>query len=305
MDDLNLPEMPQERLYFELEARVVEITPALAAEWLDRNVKNRNEKHGGTASYSGDMADGEWMLTGETIKFDWFGNLIDGQHRLKGCMQSGKSFWSLVVWGVDPKAQDRMDSGMTRSFRDQLQIAQTKHARTISALCRRIYLWEPPRNERMSFQKGKISNARLEKVFNEHRSEITHCAEFAEGLSNKADLHASQLGFYYWVLRQANPEGAPVFIHKMVVGAGLEEDDPILILREWIRREKPKKSRDFEGEALWKTVLAWNAWMANRRITKLQFPKGGRSAELFPRLRTKGRYNGPRLITGDPTYDTE
>lgn len=294
------PAMPQTRLYEEPEARFVKITPEMAAEWLEFNRKNRTEKYGGTVSYSGDMADGEWMVTGDTIKFDWFGNLIDGQHRLKACIQAGRTIISLVVWGVDPKAQDRVDTGMSRSFRDQLQMAGVKYAPTISALARRVYLWEPPNNERISFQKGKISPVRLEKVLKTHE-EIVHCAVFVHGLASKADLHASHIAFLYWVLRQANPDEAPVFIHKLALGVGLEENDPILVLRDWIRREKPKKSRDFEGELLWKTVLAWNAWLSGRKISKLQLPKGGKRASLFPRLRTKRRV--PRTNGAEDVFD--
>lgn len=283
------PEEELVRVFSEPMHEIVVITPEQAQDWLTENKRNRKERTKGTVAYSRDMSNDEWLFTGDTIKFDWFGRLIDGQHRLKACVASGKPIVSLVVWGVDPRAQGRVDTGMGRAYRDQLQMADVRYPNTVAAACRRVFLWNPPNNERISFGRSKVTHAELEKTFAAH-PELMHCAAFVESINSTVELSKSLQAFLFWVLlMNADPENAQVFIRKLATGAGLEERDPILVFREWIYRQKGGKSRRFEGEVLWKTAIAWNHWMSGRRIGKLQLPQGGMKPDTFPRLKTVRR----------------
>lgn len=92
------------------------------------NVLNRNRNVLGRA-----MAQGEWALNGSTIVFDDSGTLLDGQHRLYSCVQSGRAFDTLVVRGVKTTSQVTMDSGRGRTARDQLKIDGMKNSPTMAA----------------------------------------------------------------------------------------------------------------------------------------------------------------------------
>lgn len=279
-------EKPQVRTHFKLSAAVMEITPEVATEWLGLNHSNRSQRARGKEAYSRDIAENEWLLTGDTIKFDWFGNLIDGQHRLEAVVLSGKPITSLVVWGVDPKAQNRMDSGIPRSFKDQLQLAGNPHAATISAAARRIFLFLPPNNERIDFNRAKVTHAELERVYRE-RPELDEISNFISPLAVKLDLPKSLLAFIFWVLREHNPEEAYEFMSKLASGASLEDNDPILVLRDRIRRNgSGARTRDFPALVFWLTVYAWNHWLDGKKIAKLQLPAGGMVPDNFPAIRT-------------------
>src|SRR4051812_48689623 len=93
-----------------LTVRVVEVTPELAQQWHAMNEGNRREKRVNIARFGRDMQDGRWSLTGEPIIFDRDGYLRNGQNRLQACIRSGKSFRTLVVWGIDRRAVRSMDS---------------------------------------------------------------------------------------------------------------------------------------------------------------------------------------------------
>src|SRR5664279_4273925 len=64
------------------------ITPSLAATYLEANIKNRKVKEKAVQRYAADMVAGEWMLTGEAIKFSDEGSLLDGQNRLRAIVMS-------------------------------------------------------------------------------------------------------------------------------------------------------------------------------------------------------------------------
>ena len=64
------------------------ITPELAAEFLKKNKSNRplSSKH--VIALAGSIERGEWMFTGESIKFSESDTLLDGQHRLSAIVMA-------------------------------------------------------------------------------------------------------------------------------------------------------------------------------------------------------------------------
>ena len=101
------------------EVFLVTITKALATEWLTaRNAVNRYKRPSVISQYTRDMAAKRWLLTGETISFDWNGQLINGQHRLQAVVESGQPMQALVVVGLDPAVRTVVDTQSRRSVRD-------------------------------------------------------------------------------------------------------------------------------------------------------------------------------------------
>lgn len=80
------------------------VTPAMAKEWMAKNIHNRNVSDQVVASYARDMRLGRWVLNHQGIAFDNEGNLMDGQHRLLAIIQSGVTVQLLVTFGL-PKVQ--------------------------------------------------------------------------------------------------------------------------------------------------------------------------------------------------------
>lgn len=114
-------------------ARLVLVTPETARRWLARNVSNRNIRKSHVAGMAADMVAGLWQITGEAIKFDDQGRLIDGQHRLTAIADSGVSVNMLVVSGLRPEAQQVMDSGAKRNASDALAFAGRHNTVTLAA----------------------------------------------------------------------------------------------------------------------------------------------------------------------------
>lgn len=282
---------PEAKVFSELLVEVCEITPEIAANWLDANHKNRPLRERGSDAYGRDVASGNWVLTGDTIKFDWFGRLVDGQHRLTAVIKSGRPIVSLVVWGVDPAARKYTDTGMARQYRDVLRMEEVPHWDILAPFIRRVVLWDPPINERVNFGRNKVTSAEHDEALVLH-PELHHCAEFAAVVPlNGVRISRSLVAFVYWVLMNANAEEAQEFMGKVGSGANIGDDDPIMRLRIWVS-EYGRRDRNFEAEFLWKAAVAWNAWMDGKTLKRILLPRGGMQQENFPRLKTRRKKLG-------------
>lgn len=99
-----------------MKTRVVKITPKMAYDWLQKNVRNRPPAPKVVERYADAMKSHQWSLTGDPIRFTDAGVLIDGQHRLAACVLCGVSFESVVVTGVMPDAFNDIDQGYKRTL---------------------------------------------------------------------------------------------------------------------------------------------------------------------------------------------
>jgi hypothetical protein len=123
----------------EVTAQVVNVTPFMAQNWLTQNPSNRGVSHSRVEEYASDMKSGDWMLNGEPIVIDAYGQLKNGQHRLHAVVKSGVTVPMLVVFGVDPNVCV-YDRGRSRSTLDILRIKgySTESANTSSVSCAKL-----------------------------------------------------------------------------------------------------------------------------------------------------------------------
>lgn len=101
------------------------ITPTKAKKWLEANHDNqRMINKSAVQRYAGQMERGEFMAsTGQPLIFDVDDHLIDGQHRLRAIVQSGKTIKMLVVRNAVSEARKYIDHGLVRSPAHIMQIA--------------------------------------------------------------------------------------------------------------------------------------------------------------------------------------
>lgn len=118
---------------------VVRMTPELAAECLKRNIRNRALSHKQVEKYIREMSLGEFIYTGDPIRFNSDGQLIDGQHRLEACVRSGVEFDVTIVNGLGDKVQNVIDSGRKRSVSDVLKMHEHKYYNELAATVRSLY----------------------------------------------------------------------------------------------------------------------------------------------------------------------
>ncbi|MBR4588441.1 MAG: hypothetical protein IKO30_09025 [Lachnospiraceae bacterium] len=107
-------------------------TPEKARLLLQRNHVNRKLSKGNVRAYSEDMSNENWNArNGESIKIDKDGNLVDGQHRLKAIVLSGKT---VKLWCLKNAPKDAVyDSGRKRSLSDQISILKPEQEKIYSS----------------------------------------------------------------------------------------------------------------------------------------------------------------------------
>jgi len=119
--------------YADVRVSIVRITPAVASEMMKQNSNNRPLSKSHVKHFSDVLRRGEMLLNGETIIFDYDGFLLNGQHRLTACIESGVSFDAIVVRGIDPDAFRTIDGGKKRSTADALSMQGEVNATNLAA----------------------------------------------------------------------------------------------------------------------------------------------------------------------------
>lgn len=126
---------------------IVELTPELAAHWIDRdearaaedriNSDNRHVNQRRVNEFMHVMSEDKWFLTNQGFGFVTTGRMADGQHRAWAGFDSGKTIRVVVLRGMNPEAVKHIDCGQKRSTSERLRrekIPHHKHASIWSAL---------------------------------------------------------------------------------------------------------------------------------------------------------------------------
>lgn len=121
-----------------LKTKIKVITPAYAQELLERTkaagILNRKASPRTVEIYANEMRSNRWKLNSESIKLDENGFILDGQHRLMACVQSGCSFQTVVNTDVPRDTFDTIDCGRVRTGTQVLQMSGVQYHTVITGI---------------------------------------------------------------------------------------------------------------------------------------------------------------------------
>lgn len=262
---------------YHLEAKVVKVTPAIAEQWLNLNIGNRNKKKPNIEDYLRDMEAGSWVLTGQSIIFDSNGHLRDGQNRLLACVKANRSFTTLVIWGISPDAFAFMDRGAKRTLSDILHVEGEQNAVVLAAAA--AYVFRFDRGYQAEGEAGSIRSRltprELHEVMERH-PELRASARWAGG-ATKRTLVPAHAVYMHWLFARTDAAMADYFFGSLYEGTGLVKTNPIHTLREQLPNVV---GRGRQRTQEWYTIKAWNAWGAGKPLGHLKVGKG----ETFPEI---------------------
>lgn len=261
---------------------VVPVDAATALRWLGRNMKNRNVLQSVVQRYRRDMAAGRWEDTGDPIRFDYFGSLIDGQHRLLALSEvDGLTLNLLVIRGLTPDSQRAMDQGRKRTPGDQLGLLGIKEANAVAAAVKKFIAWDGGMLFRDTNLTSNISSSEIEEWVQDHPEEIealNPLLTFTKQNDAPPSINACAAIAFNGIDREATA----TFFSLLARGAGTE-GHPIVALDKRLQRMRRENVKLPDREYLALFIVAWNAWRQGRTISKLQRPASGRfSEENFP-----------------------
>lgn len=269
-------------------AYFAEITPQVAQRWLGLNINNREKTKSNLTKLGQDMLDGNYRLNGESIIVSSKGKILDGQHRLTKCAETGVSIISVVVTGIEEETQSSIDTGVVRTLAHNLQMSRGLAKFASTNLASAIVItrsWDAGTRTHdgsgMTVQQGLA-------WLDAHPELIELSAEATRLASKVPSLTTKQVAAFIWTLDKIDADDRKFFFDKLSTGIGLDAGDPILVLRNILLREDAKrtnagKMHPFVRMAL--TAKAWNAWRDGVTVKTLTWRGGGTSGEAFPEPR--------------------
>lgn len=276
----------------DITTEVIYVDSAKAEELLAGNTHNRPISEAHVKKLAAAMKAGNFHFTAEPLKWDTNGTLLDGQHRLWAlALTPGVTLKFLAVYDLPTDSQVHMDQGRVRTAADQTQMlglvsGGTKGNTVVSAI-RSYLIWET----------GALFRDRIHIETVAGRTQVVEWAAanpiavkwMEEQITQNLKRVKVRQGLLLAILfkfQQDSPDHAGEFFHALFTGAGLEEGNPILTLRERLTRDAQAKVRNTERDTIGMFIQAWNAWRRGAKLGKIQRPAGGTwTAENFPELR--------------------
>lgn len=261
-------------------SKTVYITPAEARDWLDtKNHRNRPVSERTVNRYAQEMKAGRWKLNGEAIIFGKSGNLLNGQHRLKACVQSGRDFQTVITYGVEDSTFDTLDDVHPRKLSDVLSINGERNASFLSSGLSFVYQYAT--GQIISRGGGSTKNIAtkqlLEKMLVNH-PRIRDSARYYKVLRSRPGgvllPPALCVGLHY-IFTMVEEDKAHIFFEQFQSGILLDVGNPIYLLRQRLIAGGRETSSKIRTEAQYAyTVMAWNAFVGDGVLKRLVYNGG-------------------------------
>lgn len=265
---------------FEPTVAIETITPELAQQYLALNKENRSLSQAAVRQYGRDLAQGRWMFSNDAICFATDGRLINGQHRLEGVVSSGIPMQSIVVRGLPPETQHRMDGGRRRTAADALHLTGYPYTSLLAATAKQAILYTSGRMFRDAHEQ-RVSTAEIQDFITENPG-LLAAVELASLHQKRIDARPSVVGMSFWLFSQVDSEAASTFIESLAARVDLSAGSPILALDNRLRRLRDARVRTSQREQLFLFLKAWSYWRKGETISLINLPS---SASRFPAVR--------------------
>lgn len=263
----------------------VEVTPQLAKRWLGKNAENnRLPKGSKIPAYARDMLQGSWQAdTGETIKFDPDGDLIDGQNRLRAVVMAGVSVAFDVAYDVPRRAMQVVDTGAARTAGDVLRIAGANDRMRAASIIRWVILWDAKIFTGVGGQL-KPTTTEIIQRYSAESGAFNSAATRATDCQNRALGTGAPAGVAHYLFSRIDREQTHAFFDQYISGANLPDKSAVLALRNKIARARVDRTTRPEQLALF--IRAWNGFREDRPTDRLQITRRGELTNLnFPQPR--------------------
>ena len=252
------------------------ITPAIAEQYLSTNRNNRPESVSTVARYAAAMKAGEWMMNGESIKFDVNGNLSDGQTRLSAVIASQTTVPMLVVRGIASKGFDTIDVGRKRQLWHVMARNGEPNATVLSAAIVFVHKYINKDARGLNGHTFLSHSQALKLIGNypELRDSVRKVGSISKIMPKSM---ASGLHFLF---SRSDKNLADVFFGKLLNGDGLSKGDCILLFRERLIANKSSQAKLSASFIAAIAIKTWNAFATGRKIGVLRWTED----ESFPSI---------------------
>lgn len=253
------------------------IEPRMAKEMLKKRRPNRSIRMALLNRLINDIKSGNWHLTGETIIFDDEGYLIDGQHRLRACVEAAMPIISYVVLGgIDKDAQLYTDIGAARTPGDALHMMGHADANVLAATLRWIHRYH---TGTMRYKAQILSRAELIASL----SKYEHLPKsIFYGRRTLKFMTLSMGTALHYLMAEKDRSLANQFFTELAEGSD-DRNSPIFVLREKLITYGRRAAKHPEHYLAAWTIKAWNLLRDGRKAKIIIWqPEAPSKMEPFP-----------------------
>lgn len=247
----------------------IQVDPATATRWLDRNKVNRNLRIAKVNQYANDMSAGRWNLSNDALCFAPDGTLLNGQHRLHAVIKSGATVTLLVIRNMPPKSMTTMDINASRTAADALGFAGEKSTHLLAAAAKLAIVYSDDRiyrdNKAQAVSPGEIQEFIDAHPLIRHSVSITAAAK-----SKQIDAAPSVLAVAHWII--ANTSGTTVadhYIHQLAHRIGEPDGSAVLAVDSRLRQLRHKRAQYAQRDYLGLLIKGWNHYARDHRVASL------------------------------------
>lgn len=263
-----------------MKTETILITPNFAKQILLRADHNRRTKEQKVKLYCRQMKNGEWKTnTGESIKFDINGSLIDGKHRLTALVMADVAIEFLVISDLSPDVFSVLDTGSTRNGCDTFKIVGIKNENIMPSIIAFNNMLNIGAVNKDIKAYQRLTNSELLNVYNSDeifwQSVARNTINWYNGFGKI--LATSAIGGFYSHFYSKNPIDALNFMNQLCYGT----DSCVIVnnLRTKLLNDRlstKKLPLSFRNVLV---IKAWNIFRTKRNITQLKFDP---SKESYP-----------------------
>lgn len=250
---------------------VVTVSPEMAKRWLGQNTHNRRLKPRAIAAYARDMVAGDWKLTGEAIKFDIHGRMLDGQNRCHAIILANVSVQMLVIRDLAPDTQDVMDTGVKRTHGDQLGLRGIANPVVAGSIAVHYNAYQAGVWTVAGEQRGAptMTHSEIASVIEAH-PEIIDATKVAARVVKMLRLPTGVIGTCWILFSRIEPEQANTFFDRIVNLETRGRGDPIATLIKSVQQDRGMHRLLRPAESFYYLIRTWNAWRQNDQLAFLR-----------------------------------
>lgn len=259
------------------------ISPEEAKALLRFNSRNRPVRQNKVKIFAELIESGRFHMTHQGIAFDTKSALLDGQHRLLGCIGANREIQCRIHFNEPEENFKYIDRlGSPRAISDdlfELRLVDAGGAKTVEAAIRILYHYDHGRAPWSN--KPSLSTEVAVDVLSKHSMLVETVKFVTDTFGCRGGFPSAPLAAFGTAMREIDDSEAVQFLQRLADGTQLSPGDPILVLREGALREGARSKATRNGFMV-RLVRAWNAH--RRRLTVRALQANIRDDQSFPSL---------------------
>lgn len=252
------------------------ITPEMATRLLELNTSNRKLQEAHVERLANAIKNGEWQFCGESIKVSTDNTLLDGQHRLHAIVRAGTAVEMILVEGLPKESFHVIDTcKRARSAADVLHIAGEVNTNVLAGALTMLHAYNF--GDDLTNRHYRPSVKDLELVLAKH-PKIRKYTNPSQKLYRLTGPSTAAVLSYLFSLVDAT--AAEAFMERLATGVGLEQNNPILQLRNILLNNQAARSKLSKTTIAALVIKAFNLYRVGKSVAQLRW----RIEETFPAI---------------------